>query len=130
MIVGVFFRGLEWETTQGHFRSLKSLHLSLGDSLDNWTMSENSHFPLLQHLYLYGQERLKEIPSETGNIASLKLIELSECSTSAVLSAKEIIKEQEDLQGDDLDLHVLVRYMDNRKYRLMHLAGPNFHVET
>ncbi|XP_042054934.1 putative late blight resistance protein homolog R1A-3 [Salvia splendens] len=103
---GVFKTG-QWKT-EGKFSRLKFLHLEDWHTLKDWIMLENSHFPLLQELHLEGFRQLKEIPSEVGEIATLKSIELKSCSESAVKSAKKIVEEQECLYGDQLDLHVRV----------------------
>ncbi|XP_057775481.1 putative late blight resistance protein homolog R1B-8 [Salvia miltiorrhiza] len=123
---GTFKTG-KWDTTEGQFRSLKLLQLDYCEGLKNWTMAESSHFPLLQELHLRGLDELEEIPSEVGEIATLKSITLERCRESAVESAAKIVEEQEDLYGDQLDLHVraILRYRDET---LLSLASPNFEV--
>ncbi|XP_057775527.1 uncharacterized protein LOC130994501 [Salvia miltiorrhiza] len=123
---GIFKTG-KWDTIEGQFRSLKLLQLYYCKGLENWTMAESSHFPVLQELRLRGLRQLEEIPSEVGEIATLKSITLEHCSESAVVSAKKIVEEQEDLYGDQLDLHVraILWYRDER---LQSLASPNFEV--
>ncbi|XP_057775843.1 putative late blight resistance protein homolog R1C-3 [Salvia miltiorrhiza] len=122
-----FFKTGKWDTIEGQFRSLKLLKLYRCKGLKNWTMAESSHFPLLQELRLQDLEELEEIPSEVGEIATLKSIYLEACSASAVESAKKIVEEQEDLQGDQLDLHVRA-VVPKRHVRLQSLASPNFEV--
>ena len=90
-------------------------------------MSEGSHFPFLQKLLLFEMKKLKEIPSEIGEIATLRSIEVDRCNELLVLSAKEILKEQEDLQGDQLDLHVLA-FVEEKDEALQRLASSNFEV--
>ncbi|XP_042049752.1 putative late blight resistance protein homolog R1B-19 [Salvia splendens] len=46
------FRHGQWETSEGHFSSLKSLSLYDCPSLEVWT-AESSHFPCLEKLTLY-----------------------------------------------------------------------------
>ncbi|XP_057775503.1 putative late blight resistance protein homolog R1A-10 [Salvia miltiorrhiza] len=122
-----FFKTGKWDTIEGQFRSLKLLKLYRCKGLKNWTMAESSHFPLLQELRLQDLEELEEIPSEVGEIATLKSIYLEACSASAVESAAKIVEEQEDLYGDQLDLHV--RAIVRREHeRLQSLASPNFEV--
>ncbi|XP_057775499.1 putative late blight resistance protein homolog R1A-3 [Salvia miltiorrhiza] len=123
---GTFTTG-KWDTIEGQFRSLKLLKLEWCGGLKNWTMAESSHFPLLQELRLRGLHNLEEIPSEVGEIATLKSITLEYCSESAVESAAKIVEEQQDLYGDQLDLHVRVLLWD-RDERLQSLASPNFEV--
>ncbi|XP_047957436.1 putative late blight resistance protein homolog R1B-16 [Salvia hispanica] len=124
---GVFKTG-KWETIEGQFPSLKFLLLHYCNGLEDWIVSDKSHFPVLQKLRLDFCDQLKEIPSEVGEIATLKSIELDYCSVSAVESAKKIVEEQEDLYGDQLDLHVQVRVW-NRQEELKSLATANFQVK-
>ncbi|XP_057775863.1 putative late blight resistance protein homolog R1A-3 [Salvia miltiorrhiza] len=123
---GTFKTG-KWDTSEGQFQSLKLLQLNSCHGLEDWTMAESSHFAVLQELRLRGLEKLEEIPSEVGEIPTLKLIALEYCSESAVESAAKIVEEQEDLCGDQLDLCVraIVRKGDER---LLSLASPNFEV--
>ncbi|XP_057775539.1 late blight resistance protein R1-A-like [Salvia miltiorrhiza] len=123
---GTFKTG-KWDTTESQFQSLKLLQLDECEGLKNWTMAESSHFPLLHELRLLRLTELEEIPSEVGEIATLKSIYLEHCSESAVESAKKIVEEQEDLQGDQLDLHVRVLVEENEK-RMLSLRSPNFKV--
>ncbi|KAL1561290.1 putative late blight resistance protein R1B-16 [Salvia divinorum] len=91
----------EWEVADGDvFRSLQVLHL---DSLDlvRW-IADETNFPRLDHLRLRGCRNLKEIPSGIGDIPTLKLIELVDCSESAEDSAKTIAEEQSENGNDNL----------------------------
>ncbi|XP_047960679.1 putative late blight resistance protein homolog R1A-10 isoform X2 [Salvia hispanica] len=121
------FKEGEWETTEGQFPSLRSLNLVVCQDLENWTVSESSHFPFLQELRLCKMKNLKEIPLEIGEIPTLRSIELYHCNELLVFSAKEILKEQEDLQGDQPDLHVRVEVKKKDK-ALQRLASSNFEV--
>ncbi|XP_042006649.1 uncharacterized protein LOC121755414 isoform X2 [Salvia splendens] len=123
------FRTRNWETIEGQFRSLRSLALSGCDDLEDWTVLESSHFPLLKELHLLNLDALKEIPSEIGEIATLNSIKLDWCSISVVLSAKQILEEQQDLHGDELDLHVIVRLREKDE-ELLKLATSNFQVSS
>ncbi|XP_042033550.1 putative late blight resistance protein homolog R1A-10 isoform X2 [Salvia splendens] len=100
------FRTSKWETIEGQFQNLKFLELSDCEGLVNWIVSDSSHFPLLQKLCLYYLYELEEIPSEVGEIATLKSISLYRCSEAVVASAKKIVEEREDLYGEQL--HLLV----------------------
>ncbi|XP_042023597.1 putative late blight resistance protein homolog R1B-16 [Salvia splendens] len=93
------FTTRKWETVEGQFPSLKYLSLT-ETNLECWTM-ESSHFPCLEHLLLYYLKDLKEFPAEVGEIPTLKSVVLSTCSKSAVKSAKRMIEEQEELQGQE-----------------------------
>ena len=102
---GVFRTG-KWETIEGQFQKLKFLQLCAFEGLVNWIVSDSSHFPLLEKLCLRYLSKLEEIPSEVGEIATLKSISLFRCSEAAVASAKKIVEEHEDLYGEQLDLRV------------------------
>ncbi|XP_047959383.1 putative late blight resistance protein homolog R1B-8 [Salvia hispanica] len=119
----------KWETVEGHFLSLKFLRLQSCDGLQDWIVADSSHFPLLQKVRLCYLGRLKEIPSEVGEIATLKSVLLDYCSESAVVSAKKIVEEQEDLYGDELDLHVRAIVYEKQK-ELKSLATTNFEVKV
>ncbi|XP_042048136.1 late blight resistance protein R1-A-like [Salvia splendens] len=121
------FKTRKWETIEGQFLSLKFLRLKACRDLEDWIVSNSSHFPLLQNLCLTNVDQLKEIPSEIGEIATMKSISLRYCSESAVVSAKEIIEEQESLYGDLLDLRVRV-VVKHEQEELTRLASANFEV--
>ncbi|XP_047965497.1 putative late blight resistance protein homolog R1A-10 [Salvia hispanica] len=104
------FRTSKWETIEGQFQNLKFLWLSFCEGLVNWIVSYSSHFPLLEKLILSYISELEEIPSEVGEIATLKSISLYDCSEAVVESAKKIVEEREDLYGEQLDLRV---YMES-----------------
>ncbi|EYU21836.1 hypothetical protein ABFS82_09G075500 [Erythranthe guttata] len=97
------FVGHKWETIEGQFCNLKVLLISLCRDLQWWT-TDNNHFPRLEHLHLQGLHKLKEIPSCIGEISTLQSIQLLRCSDEAVISAKQILKEQEDFGNVDLRL--------------------------
>ncbi|KAA8535362.1 hypothetical protein F0562_030365 [Nyssa sinensis] len=91
--------GVRWETSEGGFRRLKFLKL---DNLhfERWSV-DSIHLPSLQHLVLSMCQQLENIPSGLGDIPTLKIIELSWCSHSAMNSAMQIQEEQQTL-GNDL----------------------------
>ncbi|XP_042052361.1 putative late blight resistance protein homolog R1A-3 [Salvia splendens] len=122
---GCFTTG-KWETIEGQFQSLKFLRLDYCGGLKDWIVSDKSHFPILQKLHLHYLHQLSEIPSEIGEILTLRSIELDRCSKSVVESAKKIVEEQEDLYGDQLDLHVLVKGYKVKAPKS--LANANFEV--
>ncbi|XP_057792630.1 late blight resistance protein R1-A-like [Salvia miltiorrhiza] len=102
------FRGGEWETKEGGFRSLKFLSLNFCFNFEQWT-TESSHFPCLEHLYLRGLEKLKEIPTEIGDIVTLRSIVLDFCCESAEESTRQVVEKQEELQRE---IAVVVRRMN------------------
>ncbi|GFQ02747.1 putative late blight resistance protein homolog r1a-6 [Phtheirospermum japonicum] len=117
--------GPEWETVEGQFRSLKYLEITGWYDLKHWRTESWTHFPCLEHLSLMDLPNLKEIPLEIGE--TLKSIEMESCSESALISAYEILKEQEDLGNEGL--HVKVFISIRMKQVVESLAGPNFQVE-
>ncbi|KAL7139751.1 hypothetical protein ABFS83_09G074600 [Erythranthe nasuta] len=119
------FVGAEWETVEGQFRNLRFLLICWCSDLEWWT-TDSTHFPRLEQLELSGLYKLKEIPSCIGEIPTLGSIELINCSKSAVISAKEILNEQEDL--GNVGLRVRVRVPREDKQHLESLASPNFQV--
>ncbi|KAL3635099.1 hypothetical protein CASFOL_022153 [Castilleja foliolosa] len=87
------FRGAEWETYGGEFTRLEFLLLEDLD-IEVWRTSDCGHFPSLKHVIVRHCYRLEEIPRELGDIATLEMMEVESCSTSAMDSARRIQKEQ------------------------------------
>ncbi|KAL0339462.1 UNVERIFIED_CONTAM: putative disease resistance RPP13-like protein 3 [Sesamum angustifolium] len=85
------FQGPEWVV--GDFRQLKYLLLEDID-LERWDSSDDC-FPLLQRLTIQHCYKLKELPSEIGEIATLQMIELVDCNDTLVALAKQLLSEQE-----------------------------------
>ncbi|KAL2492436.1 Disease resistance RPP8-like protein 3 [Abeliophyllum distichum] len=107
------FDGSVWEPTEGKFLQLKVLLLSKTD-LEHLKADE-TNFPSLQHLTFIDCRKLVDIPSAIGDIPTLQVIELYECSTSAVNSVKLIQEEQRDLGNDNLQ--IIIQY-DPLAYKL------------
>ncbi|GFQ02742.1 putative late blight resistance protein homolog r1a-6 [Phtheirospermum japonicum] len=118
--------GSEWETVEGQFRSLKYLSIYGLHDLKYWKTESWTHFPWLEHLSLSYLSNLKEIPSQIGE--TLKSIDLWVCSESVIISAYQILKEQEDLGNQGLHVKVIVK--TGQKQIIESLTGPNFHVEN
>ncbi|XP_057801540.1 putative late blight resistance protein homolog R1A-10 isoform X2 [Salvia miltiorrhiza] len=116
------FATRSWEIVEGQFPSLKYLRLWYCGDMECWTL-EGYCLPRLEQLFIWWMKSLKEFPSEIGEIATLKSIELSDCSESMAMSLKKIVEEQEELQGDP-SIHVLVRSSNVSQ----ELATPNFRV--
>ncbi|KAK4425890.1 putative late blight resistance proteinR1B-12 [Sesamum alatum] len=74
-------------------------------NLVEWAADE-THFPRLQHLLIRGCSALEEIPSSIGEIPTLEIIELDECSPYVVASAKQIQEEQREYGNDSLQLRI------------------------
>ncbi|KAL8466172.1 hypothetical protein ACS0TY_035324 [Phlomoides rotata] len=120
------FKGRGWETVEGQFRSLKFLQLDECKDMEFWT-TESSHFPRLERLVLTLLEDLNEIPSEIGEIETLKSIKLIWCSRSAIISTKRIIEGQEELYGEvGLQVQVLTRGLEQREELQSFAVCPNF----
>ncbi|KAI5670274.1 hypothetical protein M9H77_10638 [Catharanthus roseus] len=80
------------------FLNLKFLQLRCS-RIQEWNTCTDP-FPCLQQLVLDCCFYLKEIPSSLGEISSLSMIEVRDCSKGADRSAWEILNERLDL-GDD-----------------------------
>ncbi|KAH6793344.1 hypothetical protein C2S52_003821 [Perilla frutescens var. hirtella] len=116
------FEGGKWNTTEGQFRSLE--YLKLGSCNMEYWMTESSHFPCLEHDELL---MLKEIPLETGEIATLKSIDLRLCSESMVRSSKKMVEELEEFLGEEVPLVVRVTVWTNEDAQaLQSLVTPYF----
>ncbi|XP_047962194.1 putative late blight resistance protein homolog R1B-16 [Salvia hispanica] len=116
----------KWETAEGQFLSLKYLSLSHCHQLECWT-TESSHFPCLEQLLLWGMH-LKEIPAELGEIPTLKSVVLRECNESVVKSAKRMVEEQEELQGEEQLSFKVDVLLSKENSELQSLANLNFQV--
>ncbi|XP_057770018.1 putative late blight resistance protein homolog R1C-3 [Salvia miltiorrhiza] len=114
-----------WKIVEGRFPCLKYLSLDECANMECWTL-EGSCLPRLEQLRLKSMRLLKAFPSEIGEIATLRSIELAECSESMAMSLKRIVDEQEELQGEP-SFHVRVKSY-NVSQELRSLATPNFCV--
>ncbi|KAK4402237.1 Disease resistance protein RPP13 [Sesamum angolense] len=76
----------------------------LGIFLYRSSSSDDNNFPRLQHLVIRHCSDLKEIPLRVGDIPTLKVIEVHECSSSVVDSARMIQEEQLELGNDGLEV--------------------------
>ncbi|XP_057763654.1 putative late blight resistance protein homolog R1B-16 [Salvia miltiorrhiza] len=123
---GSFNEG-KWETTEGEFRSLKFLTLMDTDNLEILKI-ESSHFPCLERLQLLQLNKLREIPSDFAEIATLREICVEYCSDSVVVSAKRISEEHEDYYGEEA-LQVRVYLGSTNEGLSESLDSPNFCVK-
>ncbi|KAI3454791.1 hypothetical protein Pfo_011454 [Paulownia fortunei] len=119
------FTGPEWNPVEGEFLRLKFLQIEWCKDLINWN-ADSTHFPHFEHLVLKLLQSLKEIPLDIGEIPTLISIQLEYCSNSAVISAKNILEEQENL--GNVGLQVRVHFLE--KTELESLASKNFQVQT
>ncbi|XP_057772155.1 putative late blight resistance protein homolog R1A-10 [Salvia miltiorrhiza] len=96
----------EWEIAEeDEFSSLQFLQLYCLQ-LVRWRADE-TNFPRLRHLIIRRCYYLEEIPAGIGEIPTLQLIHLEDCSASAVASAKQIQEEQQSEYGNyDLQLRI------------------------
>ncbi|XP_031090612.1 disease resistance protein RPP13-like [Ipomoea triloba] len=91
----------EWEIQEEvKFWQLIALVI-LHCDLKHWKASSHN-FPKLEHLCLTYCFELRKIPTDFGEISTLKSIELSRCLPSAVESAKKIQDEQRDYGNYDM----------------------------
>ncbi|KAL0292146.1 UNVERIFIED_CONTAM: putative late blight resistance proteinR1A-4 [Sesamum calycinum] len=89
--------GSVWEPNEGEFTKLKFLWIHVS-SLEHWRANP-THFPQLRHLSLSFCFNLAAIPSEIGDIETLELLEVFECTQSVVASAMLIQEEQQNLEN-------------------------------
>ncbi|XP_047962020.1 putative late blight resistance protein homolog R1B-16 [Salvia hispanica] len=94
--------GSEWKTSEDQFLNLKFLLIE--DCDVEWWITDNTHFPRLEHLHLHYVERLREIPSCMRDIPTLHSIKLKGCNKSVVDSAQKIKEEQQELSNEDLQI--------------------------
>ncbi|XP_047948298.1 putative late blight resistance protein homolog R1C-3 [Salvia hispanica] len=100
--------GSVWTPVEGKFCHLKALTIYGCSDLVCWN-ADKSHFPVLEFLYLKDLCKLIEFPSDIGEIATLKHIELRFCSASSSISAMRTLVEQEELGNESLQLAVYFR---------------------
>ncbi|KAL0421808.1 UNVERIFIED_CONTAM: putative late blight resistance proteinR1A-4 [Sesamum latifolium] len=97
-------QGPEWRPIEGEFCQLKFLLLE-GLDVVQWR-ADYTHFPRLQNLIIRSCYRLKQIPSCFGDIYTLELIELVDCRITALISAKQIQREQKCLENYELEVRL------------------------
>ncbi|KAL0440994.1 UNVERIFIED_CONTAM: putative disease resistance RPP8-like protein 2 [Sesamum radiatum] len=95
------FYGPEWNPEEGQFSRLKALYITESNLV--WWRAESTHFPCLERLFLTDMAHLNEVPSDIGDIATLRSIYLERCSKSATISAKQIGIEQHN-NGNELEV--------------------------
>ncbi|KAL3812670.1 hypothetical protein ACJIZ3_013938 [Penstemon smallii] len=98
------FDGYSWKPVDEGFLRLKVLVMVNSDPVD-WD-ADSSHFPMLQRLILRECQRLTEIPQDIGEIQSLKMIELHDCSTFLVASATKLHVEQQMFGNYELGIQI------------------------
>ncbi|XP_049387435.1 putative late blight resistance protein homolog R1A-10 [Solanum stenotomum] len=100
------FSGTNWKVDEDIvFRKLKYLLIGEEADLERWEAGSDN-FPMLEQLILYGLYKLEEIPESIGDIMTLKLIKIDDCSSSVENSAKRIQEEQENLGNYELQLQI------------------------
>ncbi|KAF7133401.1 hypothetical protein RHSIM_Rhsim09G0087700 [Rhododendron simsii] len=92
-----------WETSEV-FPKLKFLKFASYGIL-RWVAS-SEYFPSLERLVLERCSLLEKIPSEIGDILTLKTIELHQCKPSLASSARQIKEEQESLGNNGLQIKI------------------------
>ncbi|KAL2240055.1 UNVERIFIED_CONTAM: putative late blight resistance protein R1A-10 [Sesamum indicum] len=105
------FEGSTWEPHEGEFSKLKFLLIDVSN-LVHWRVND-THFPQLQHLRLSCCFSLEELPLEIGDIPTLEMLELYECSPSVEASAMLIQEEQESMDNYGLRVHIKSSSFEN-----------------
>ncbi|KAM3266957.1 hypothetical protein P3L10_003952 [Capsicum annuum] len=84
------FMGTDWRLNQDDvFLRLKYLEIVFGYKLERFEATSDN-FPMLENLRLYGLHNLEKIPQSIGEITTLHLIQIENCSSAEVTSAKQI----------------------------------------
>ncbi|XP_031102362.1 putative late blight resistance protein homolog R1A-3 [Ipomoea triloba] len=91
------FCGPEWTPKDGEFLQLRFFLIERSD-LEHWNANAN-HFPALESLILRYCWDLEKLPNEFMEVCTLRLIELGNCCSSLVTSAREIQQAQRELLG-------------------------------
>ncbi|KAK4402248.1 putative disease resistance RPP13-like protein 3 [Sesamum angolense] len=99
---GCKFESRKWEPDEGEFYGLRFL-LMEKLNLEYWA-ADDTHFPRLEHLVIRHCLDLEAIPLGIGDIPTLKVIEVHECSSSAVNAARKIQEEQQSYGNDELEV--------------------------
>lgn len=99
--------GTEWSPVDGQFRHLKFLKIK-NRILKHWD-ADHSNFPVLENLVLINMENLQEIPERIGDIPTLQLIRVENCSCSAAVSAVKIKQDQLDNGSGSLQIQLRIR---------------------
>lgn len=103
------FVGQIWEqVSDDEFLKLRVLKLENLDIVE-WYASPDA-FPCLEQLVLLNCRQLKEIPSSFGELATLRMIHVQGCTNSATETAWKILKEQQELGIDGLQVLIQPSY--------------------
>ncbi|KAM3269716.1 putative late blight resistance protein R1B-8 [Capsicum chacoense] len=101
------FMGTDWRLNQDDvFLRLKYLEIVFGYKLERFEATSDN-FPMLEKLRLYGLHNLEKIPQSIGEITTLHLIQIENCSSAAVTSAKQIQEEQESWGNYELQFRII-----------------------
>ncbi|XP_015160039.1 putative late blight resistance protein homolog R1B-12 isoform X4 [Solanum tuberosum] len=118
------FSGTDWKVDEDVvFRKLKYLQIGEAD-LERWEATGSDNFPMLEQLILYGFDTLEEIPESIGDIMTLKLIQVDNCSSSVDNSAKRIQQEQESLGNYELQVRITPK--DEEREGYLNEAGDDY----
>ncbi|XP_019175693.1 PREDICTED: putative late blight resistance protein homolog R1A-10 [Ipomoea nil] len=94
------FCGPKWKPRDGGFLQLRFFLIERSD-LEHWNANA-IHFPVLERLVLRYCWDLKKVPNDFEEVCTLRLIELDNCCSSLVTSAKAIQQAQRDLGYEGL----------------------------
>ncbi|KAL0318434.1 UNVERIFIED_CONTAM: putative late blight resistance proteinR1B-16 [Sesamum angustifolium] len=107
------YKGNGWDQFEGEFPRLKALEISRS-GLKTWN-TENIHFPNLESLFLSYLLRLEEIPTDIGDIPTLRSIHVELCNDFLIESAKQMVEEQYENGNESLQLYInKVKYQVGR----------------
>ncbi|KAK4394664.1 putative late blight resistance proteinR1A-10 [Sesamum angolense] len=103
-LYNAYCRGNGWDQFEGEFPRLKFLEISRS-GLKTWN-TENIHFPNLETLFLSYLLRLEEIPTDIGDIPTLRSIHVEHCNDFLVKSTKQMVEEQYENGNESLQLYI------------------------
>ncbi|EPS69440.1 hypothetical protein M569_05326, partial [Genlisea aurea] len=101
----VIFCGDVWETREGDFQNLRELEMDYV-TLERWKTESSSHFPNLERLVMRSCDYLAEVPDCIGDIATLQLINVYDCSEVVNEWARRIREEQREMGNEILEIEV------------------------
>ncbi|WMV53708.1 hypothetical protein MTR67_047093 [Solanum verrucosum] len=111
------------------FSKLKYLRLYACGDLQRWEAGSDN-FPMLEQLLLSDLDELEKIPESIGEIMTLKLIQIDDCSSFVETSATQIQEEQESVGNYELQVRInrtkLERPLQVDTHYLTKLSLPHY----
>ncbi|KAH0714429.1 hypothetical protein KY284_007334 [Solanum tuberosum] len=124
------FTGTVWKLNEDVvFSKLNYLRLYACGDLQRWEAGTDN-FPMLEQLLLRDLDELEKIPESIGEIMTLKLIQIDDCSSFVETSATQIQEEQESVGNYELQVRIkrtkLERPLQVDTHYLTKLSLPHY----